>query len=162
MLKLPDLVLFEKCNGQWEKYEEMLYGYFKEDFIDKRPKQFLGLRVGLKKHPKFKNKEATFWHFITDGKDELERKPDIRRCERIRWPKPIIENYKNEKIKFWENNRGRKNNICLCYGDWEYLVVLRKGKDYILPWTAYCPHSEYTKLKWKKEYEEYKKANTAL
>src|SRR3989339_840276 len=118
MIKLPDLILFEKYNGIWEDYEEALYSFFKEDFIDNRPKKFRGLRVGLKKYPKFKNKEATFWHFITEGKDELKRNPDIRRCERIRWPKPIIENNEDESIKIWENITGSKNNICLCYGNW--------------------------------------------
>jgi len=121
MIKLPDLILFEKYNGIWEDYEEALYSFFKEDFIDNRPKKFRGLRVGLKKYPKFKNKEATFWHFITEGKDELKRNPDIRRCERIRWPKPIIENNEDESIKIWENIRGSKNNICLCYSDSSFI-----------------------------------------
>lgn len=157
---LPNLVLF---NGDWAKYEEILYAYFKDDFIDNRPKKFMGLRIGLKKYPKYKNKEATFWHFISEGKIETERVPDLRRCERIRWPKPIIENTEDNKIKVWENIRGNEKNICLCYGDWEYLIILRKRKDYILPWTAYCPHTNKTKLKWQREYNEYcgKKANTA-
>lgn len=34
-------------------------------------------------------KEATFWHMIQEGRIEEDRTPDIRRCERIRWPKPI-------------------------------------------------------------------------
>jgi len=159
---LPDIVFFKDHNGVWEEYEEVLYSYFKNDFIHNKLKKFRELRVGLKKHPKYKNKEATFWHFISEGEKEDERLPDFRRCERIRWPKPIIENNSSENVRFWENTRGSKNNICLCYGDWEYLVVLRKKKDYVLPWTAYYPYSEHTKLKWKKEYEKYnKKANTA-
>jgi len=164
MLVLPDLILFENYDSDWNQYEEVLYSYFKVDFINNKPKPFRGLRIGLKKHPQYKNKEATFWHFITEGKNESERYPDFRRCERIRWPKPIIENDQNEDVKVWENTRGAKSNICLCYGDWEYLVVLRKGNGYVLPWTAYYPYTEYTKLKWKKEYEEYcnKKANIAF
>jgi hypothetical protein len=163
MLKLPELVLFEDCGGDWQEYEEALYSYFRKDFIDNRPKEFMGLRVGLKKHPTFKNKEITFWHFITEGKIEDSRFPDIRRCERIRWPKPIIENSKDENVKVWENERGGNKNICLSFGDWEYLVVLRKYDDYILPWTAYCPSGDHTRLKWKKEYNNYcKKANTAF
>jgi len=159
MLKLPDLILF---GGDWEQYENILYDYFKEDFIINRPKEFRGLRIGLKKYPTFKDKEATFWHFITEGKDELKRAPDFRRCERIRWPKPIIENNTADEIKVWENTRNSKTNICLCYGDWEYLVVLRKLKNYVLPWTAYYPYTEHTKLRWKKEYEKFcKNANTA-
>lgn len=163
MLKLPELILFDNYNGNWEEYEEALYSCFENDFIKNKLKDFRGIRVGLKKYPKFKNKEATFWHFITEGENELKRNPDIRRCERIRWPKPIMENNKNENIKFWENKRGKNKNICLCYGNWEYLVVLRKRKDYVLPWTAYYPYTEKTKNKWQNEYEEYcENANTAF
>ena len=164
MLNLPDLILFEDYNSDWNQYEEILYYHFKVDFVDNKPKPFRGVRIGLKKYPQYKNKEATFWHFITEGDNEPERYPDLRRCERIRWPKPIIENNEHEDIKVWENIRGAKSNICLCYGDFEYLVILRKGNGYVLPWTAYYPFTEYTKSKWKKEYEEYynKKANTAF
>lgn len=157
---LPDLVLF---GGDWIKYEEILYSYFKNDFIDNRLIKFMGLRMGLKKYPTYKNKEATFWHFISEGEEESERVPDLRRCERIRWPRPIMENIEDQTVRMWENIRGNEKNICLCYGDWEYLIVLRKRKDYILPWTTYCPYTNKTKLKWQREFNEYhKKANTAL
>ena len=33
---LPDLVKFSDYGGNWEKYEEALYGFFKQDFIDHR------------------------------------------------------------------------------------------------------------------------------
>ncbi|MNH30689.1 hypothetical protein D3C79_909980 [compost metagenome] len=44
-------------------------------------------RLGLKRHPVIQGKEATFWHMISEGNDEAERLPDLRRCERIRWPR---------------------------------------------------------------------------
>jgi len=49
-----------------------------------------GKRLGLKRHPMTQNKEATFWHMIQEGSVESERIPDIRRCERIRWPRPSV------------------------------------------------------------------------
>jgi len=162
ILKLPDLILFENYSGDWELYLDAIYSFFKKDFIESKP-SYKGIKLGLKKYPMYKNKEATFWHFVSEGEMENERTPDLKRCERIRWPRPIIENPDSDNIKFWENKRGLKENICLCFGEWEYLVVLRKGNNYLIPWTAYCSKYEHTKRKWEKEYNEYivQKANTA-
>lgn len=87
---LPDLVLFEDFDGDWGKYLDVIYAYFKKDFADSQP-VFRGKRLGLKRHPLSQGKEATFWHMISEGENEDERLPDLRRCERIRWPKPTIE-----------------------------------------------------------------------
>lgn len=161
MLKLPELVCLNDYNGDWDKYLEIIYSFFKKDFIDSRP-QFKGIKISLKKYPKLNGKEATFWHLISEGKIEQKKIPDMRRCERIKWPRPIIENYQDENIRYWENKRMNEERVCLCFGEWEYLVVLSKRKGYILIWTAYPVTYGHTKIKLKKEYEEYSlKANTA-
>lgn len=80
---LPDLVLLESFEGNWDRYIEAVYQYFKKDFVDSRP-LFRKKRMGLKKHPLENGKEATFYHFTSEGNDESDRKPDLRRCERIR------------------------------------------------------------------------------
>lgn len=161
MLKLPKLVLFEDYHGNWEEYVEALYSYFKQDFVDKKI-YYRRIKLCLKKYPLFKNKEATFWHLISEGETEDERLPDMRRCERIRWSKPIIENSGDGDIKVWENIRGNQSNICLCYGNWDYLVVLRKRKRYLLFWTAYPVFENHRKRKLKREFAmSQQKANTA-
>ena len=102
---LPPLVLF---GGDWDVYEEEIYNWFRRDFVESKP-AFPNHRVALKRLPMFKNKEATFWHFISAGPAENDRVPDMRRCERIRWPKPIIESYTEQpsvlqdRIVWWKN-----------------------------------------------------------
>jgi hypothetical protein len=83
---LPPLVLFEGYNGDWTHYLEAIYALFKANFVDSKP-LFRGIRLGLKRYPLTYNKEATFWHFIQEGQFEAERTPDLRRCERIGWPR---------------------------------------------------------------------------
>jgi hypothetical protein len=61
-------------------------------------------------------------------------------------------------LKVWENTRGNKTNILIFHEGEEYLVVLRKAKDYILPWTAYLVTYKARKEKLLKEYQAYIKS----
>ena len=158
---LPLLVLLSDYEGNWERYLNAIYNYFKKDFIDSRP-AFRGQRLGLKKHPIEKGKEATFWHFISEGDNEEGRIPDLRRCERIRWPRPIIENADEPIIKVWRNKRKNDNRILLWLESQEYLVILAERKGYLLPWTAYLVIEEHRKKKLQREYEAFKNANAAF
>ncbi len=165
---LPELVIFESYDNNWNKYLEALYGFYKIDFLDNKPK-YKNKDVGVKRLPMYEGKESNFWHLIQESyqtKEEEDRIPDLRRCERIRWPKPIIENVKNSRVLVWENTRhnkaGIENNVCFWFKNKEYLVVLRKRKKYFLLWTAYPVIKEHTKRKLWKEYEAYKKAGDAI
>ncbi len=151
---LPDLVLFKNYGGDWPRYLDALYEFFKKDFIESSS-TFEGRRLGLKRHPLSQGKEATFWHMITEGADESTRQPDMLRCERIRWPRPIIEHPSHRAVKMWKNVRGTETRICLWLESLEYLVVLADRKGYLLPWTAYVTDKPHTKRKLKKEFEEF-------
>jgi hypothetical protein len=159
---LPPTVLFTDYGGDWPKYLEGLYSFFKKDFIQNKLPKFAGKRMGLKRHPLLDGKEATFWHIITEGKVEDERLPEMRRCERIRWPRAIIEQAANinANIKIWKNIRSNQkrrgeSRICLWFEKKEYLVVLADRGDYILPWTAYPVTMGHGKRKLQKEYEKF-------
>ena len=161
MLELPNLIKF---SGDWKKYEAELYAVFKKDFLESRLR-LKSLPVGIRKEPKEKGKEATFWHITTFGKKEKERLQDLRKCERICWIKPIIESFPHKDIKVWLNRRGRDERICLCYGNCEYLVVLRKMPKYVLLITAYPVKNPQTKTQLQNQRQYYlrsKKTNTAL
>lgn len=157
---LPPLVLFENFQGDWVKYEDALYEFFKKDFIHSTP-TFLGEKLGLKRHPLRDGKEATFWHFIRSGPIEEERQPDISRCERIRWPRPSIDNAQDSSIKVWENTRGCEKRICIWIEQENYLIVLARRNGYLLPWTAYCDDSPHFKRKLQKEYEAFHRTKKA-
>lgn len=152
---LPSLILLEQSNGDWGKYLDTIYSVFRRDFVDSKP-NFQGRRVGLKRHPLADGKEATFWHFISTGKGEDQRTPDLRRCERISWPRPIMEAVGNGKIRIWENLRDGEKRIVIALPDFSYVVVVADRGAYVLPWTAYVVVREHQKQKLRREYKAYK------
>ncbi len=109
---LPDLILFESFDGDWERFLDVIYEAFKADFVTSKP-NWQGRRLALKRHPLSRGKEATFWHMISEGNNEESREIDLRRCERIRWPRPVIERSEEEEIKVWKNRRKGETRICL-------------------------------------------------
>ena len=151
---LPALEPLGNYNGDWNVYLAAIYAIFKNDFVDDKP-VFQGRRLALKRYPITNGKEATFWHFIQKGKVEEDRVPDFRRCERIRWPRPVIEHDSDDSVKIWWNRRGRERRICLWVESEEYLVVLTDRSTYVLPWTAYLVVRSHQKKKLQREYEEY-------
>lgn len=156
-LELPELIELSEFGGNFANYLEAVYEIFVNDFILKRH-TFRGLRLGLKKHPISEGKEATFWHMTSEGENEQNRLPDMRRLERIKWPAFIIDNNEHPYLRVWENTRGTKTNILILHERENYIVILRKGNGYVLPWTAYLIEHEWRKKKFIKEYEEYIKS----
>lgn len=154
---LPPLVVLEDSGGDWNKYLEIIYDYFKKDFIESRP-LFRGTRLALKRHPVSEGKEATFWHMTSEGKDEASRTPDLRRCERIRWPRPIIEEADAKGLKVWVSIRNNENRINIWLEGEDYVVVLAQRKDYLLPWTAFLVTFNHTRRRLQKEFESYRRA----
>lgn len=152
---LPQLILMEDYNGNWDYFFKAVYQTFCEDFVDDKP-YFRGQRLGLKRRPEYDGKSATFWHMISDGEVEAERTPDLRRCERISWPRPSIENESSIDVKVWAEKNGGDRRILLWNEAVSYLVVLNKRKDYILPWTAYSVEYDHQKRKLNKRWERYK------
>lgn len=156
-LELPELIELSQFGGNFAQYLEAVYDIFTNEFIRNRP-TFRGVRLGLKKYPVTDGKEATFWHMTSEGDDEQNRLPDLRRLERIKWPSFIINNSEHPYLRVWENSRGSKTNILIMHEEENYVVILRKGNGYLLPWTAYLIEYEWRKKKFIKEYEEYIKS----
>ena len=156
---LPSLVLLQEYNGDWKQYIEAVYDYFKSDFIISKPR-FGHRAIRLKRYPLLEGKEATFWHVTSEGKTENQRIPDLRRCERIRWPRPIIDHYTNEVIRCWTNERRLERRIVLWFYEQNYVVVLADRKKYVLLWTTYIVSYKHTREKLWREYEDAKKRLT--
>jgi hypothetical protein len=164
VFELPEIINLSDYGGNFAKYLEAVYQIFKNDFVDDKP-TFRGKKLGLKKFPLVEGKEYTFYHMTHEGNIENERTPDLRRMERIGWPRPMIDGSEHQYLKVWRNTRrgkgGTKNRILILHEHERYLVVLDDRTDYILPWTAYLIQGN-TELKKKlKEYEAYIKAETA-
>ena len=153
---LPPLVRLSDYGGDWDRYLDALYKHFESDFVKNRP-QFRGRRLGLKRHPLLEGREATFWHIISEGRDEASRTPDLRRCERIRWIRAVIEHADDPAVKVWENTRQGEFRVCLWLEEQEYLAVLADRKEYLLPWTAYMVTRSHRKGKLQSEFEKWQR-----
>ena len=147
---LPPLVEMSAYGGDWPRYEAALYGFFRADFITSAP-LFRGKRVGLKRHPVIQGKEATYWHCISEGKAEADRLPDMRRCERIRWPRPCIEH--EAELKVWTEERNGEDRIHLWLEMEGYLVVLAIRNGYVILWTTFFVKHEHERRKFNRRYE---------
>jgi len=154
---LPDIIELDTYEGDWNAYLQAVYAIFLKDFVHNKP-VFRGQRLGLKKYPEFDGKSATFWHFISEGAVEDKRTPDLRRCERIGWPAPVIHNSTDSLVRCWENTRKGDRRIVLWLVPEDYVVVLSKRDGYLLPWTAYILSNQHSKDKLGREYQAYKKA----
>src|SRR5438132_14165658 len=107
MMPAPHLLPFD---GDWNRYEETVYEAFLNTFV-RVDIRFCGLRVKAQYRPETRGKGFSFWHTISSApektnRDENDRIPDIRRCERISWISWMIENANEEGFCWWENERG--------------------------------------------------------
>lgn len=164
VFELPEIIELSEFGGNFTTYLEAVYEIFKRDFVDSKP-SFRGKKLGLKKFPIVEGKEYTFYHMTHEGDIENDRIPDLRRMERISWPRPMIDESEHPYLKVWRNTRrgegGIKSRILILHESERYLVVLDERKDYILPWTAYLIRGETKFARYLKEYEAYKNAETA-
>jgi len=159
-LVFPDLIYFEDYNGNFQAYLSAVYAVFENDFIRSQPR-YEGLKVAVRKYPKADGLHRTFYHITHEGEDENNRQPGIRRMERIRYPKFVVEQNQHPEILIWKNRRGNDERILLYNESENYIVVLTERKEFYLFITAYMVDTEHRKRSLLKEYEAYKKAKTA-
>ena len=163
VFSLPDIIELTEFGGNFSDYLEAVYQIFKTDFVDSKP-TFKGTRLGLKRYPLVEGKEYTFYHFTHEGDIENDRLPDLRRMERIAWPRPMIDS-EHEYLKVWRNTRrgkgGTKNRILILHEAERYLIILDDRGDYILPWTAFLIKGNTQLKKHIREYDEFIKAEAA-
>ncbi len=133
----PALLPFNAFGGDWNAYETELHRIFMAE-IAQGGLHFRGWPVNCCRLPETAGRWASFWHLVQEGRVEDDRTPDLRRCERIRWVRWIIESAgTHPEIDEWQNSRGSETNSLLWYRK-EYLVVLARRRDYWLLKTAYC------------------------
>ena len=164
---LPELLLLEDSEGDWSRYLERLHRKFVADFVDTTA-HWPGKRVGLKRHPEHDGKSATFWHMLSDGKSEADRLPDFRRCERIGWPRPMMDEFDESppdstgcRLIWWKETRGREKRYLLATVDFSYIVVVADRGDFVLPWTAFVVEHDHQRKRHRKTYEKFWNARKA-
>jgi hypothetical protein len=154
---LPEPLCF---GGNWDQFINIVYAVFKRDFINTRP-IYKTLPVNHDTRI-IDGREAGFWHIVQ--KDEplvKERVPDLRRCERVPWPKPIIENSNDKSISVWKDERKkpgrpRQIRVLIWLEDLDYIIVLRERPREMILITAYCIEFESHRQKLRKERDGYK------
>ena len=160
---LPELVEFDGDWNNFGEYEDKVYEAFLGDFRHRPPPDLYGVRVSLRRYPEYQGKDASFWHLVTEGKIEDSRYPVVERCERIRWPRAILERASTEKdLPVWRSCRRKGERALVALQDFSYVVVLdkRQGKDgqYLLLLTAFPVEHQHRRDKLRKEHDEWTKA----
>lgn len=156
---LPELIPLSRYSGNFARYLEALYGIFRRDFVHTQP-IYRGRRCYCDARPDGEDgRECGFWHIVTEGKSETDRTPSLRRCERIAWPRAIIEAADTSLVRKWESSRkrpgkGRQTRLSMAPSDFSYLVVLRPTSSAYVLVTAFYLESERQREKKRKEYEE--------
>lgn len=151
---LPQLVTL---NGNWDKYVDTLYKYYHFDFVV-NPLTFENRPVYARFKPAHQDKGFTFWHLISEGEKESERTPDLKRCERIRWPRSIIERANTSDICTWNTQRPYKGTVQTRVNfstpDFDYIVVLAENVNCFYLITAYPVDSLRKREKLRREWKE--------
>lgn len=147
-------------------YEDRIYAIFRHDFIDSHP-SFDGLRVSVRRQKEETDgKWAGFFH-ITSVEDYTtgERNVDLRRCERIRFPRKTIDNAKDcpqchyevcDAPLIWRKHKHGHDRLYILIESERYLVVLEPHKDrgYCMLVTAYYVDHDHSFNKLLKEYDQ--------
>jgi hypothetical protein len=146
---LPELL---EWRGDWSSFVEQVYAEFRADLLE-APAHFQGQRVAVRRDPLDQGKVAGFWHAISEGSDEEERIPDLRRCERIRWIRALVECPDPAEVRVWETKRGSDRRVLFALDDFSYVVVLAKRRSYMLFLTAFLVKKRHRRRKLEKEWK---------
>ena len=154
---LPEIIPLSEYGGDFQAYLRAVYRVFRRDFVSSQP-SFRSRHCYCDSRLDSDGLECGFWHIITDGNIESERVPNLRRCERIAWPRALIEAADSPLVRVWESYRkrpgeGRQLRISLAPGDFSYLVVLKPTSKAFILVTAFYLENEYQREKRRREYE---------
>lgn len=139
----------EKANvNPWtEDTYEMLYEIFCLDIRD-YDLRYIGNNVWI--FPDIEDgKEKIFWHLTTRSGErkkiprrkrkfypegqadtEIERLPDLRRCERLLWVKPLIEHPSEPEVFAWDYEEGDLTiKTYIWIKDYDFVVIMKKYPD---------------------------------
>ena len=147
--------------NDFKSYEDQLYEIFM-DIYEAGTIMYNGTPVKMKHFPPDYGERSGFYHLTCENYEhtgrEEDRSPDLRRCERLKWPQEVIENcaVNCSDLLVWENSRYGKQNILLFCPQLDYLVVLGKRNGYLLLTTAYPVRYRNRRENLLCEYERYK------
>lgn len=130
-----------------------LYLIFRAGFVDCQA-SYNGLPVWI--FPEREDgKEKIFWH-LTSRDQDGERLPDLRRCERLPWSRPILDNHHlGMEVLAWDYDEGHgvtKTYVWL--QNYDFVVIMKKYPDATRRLiTSFWLEYENTKRKMRKKYQ---------
>jgi len=145
---MPDWLPEMATVNPWsEATYEMLYEIFCRDIRDYNLR-YIGNNVWIFREME-DGKEKIFWHltarktiqkkiprrkrkFYPDGQTDIEpeRLPDLRRCERLPWVKPLIEHPSKSEVLAWDYEEGdRTIKTYIWIKDHDFVVIMKKYPD---------------------------------
>lgn len=144
---LPALLLMEECGNSWDVFRARVFSEFGRTLVEDQAK-YQDCWVRCPAHTPDDDQHGTFWHCVSDGRPG-ERLPDLRRMERIRWIRGIIENAASSEVECWTTVRDGSTHHVLWYLE-EYVVILaervrvRDGMRYFVLKSAYVTDRLHT------------------
>jgi hypothetical protein len=156
---LPEALRWEDFGGDWNRFLAAIYRIFERDF--KRSKPNYGGHPVTYDAEMENGKEAVFWHVTTSVDDAThERVPDLRRCERISWLRPIIEHSNDKVLKVWREKRRTGARIHFWLEEFDYLVVLAERPRAVILVTAIHIDSKHTRRNLRKRWGKFSRKQT--
>lgn len=160
MIKLPPLINFNDYDS-YQEYIDTVYRFFEDDFLKNA---VYYLKEKIRCDSKIEDgKICTFWHIATNKFSDKDRAPDMARCARIQWIKPIIEKHRSKNVYVWEKTKKGRRRIYFCLNDWSYLIIVEKrinklkenpSKYYLVLYTAFPIDEDWYKESLKKEFQD--------
>ena len=155
---LPEIIELTDYGGNVDDYENVIHekylNIFRNPPIYFRTKSIIPIVYPIQ----HKGRHWTFSHLTSNGygsKIENERQYDLRRCERVVWIKPILENIDNPCLKKWRQTSRHKNRIAIWDEVNEILIVLEEAKRCFKLITTFLPLSIRHIDHYRDEYNEY-------
>ena len=151
---LPKIVTLEEFKGDSVEYLNHLHEIFLSGFVKNKPT--------IDGKPIYHDNRVIdgsgrcecFIHLTTcDDQSTGERNFDPRRCERLSWVKPTIDNQKDvTAVKVWVVRKKGRNKLNLLIESERYHIVLTMSKKAYALTTAYYVDQNHTFRKLLKEY----------
>lgn len=138
-----------------------LFEIFKKDLIE-NPLLLSDVRIKYdkktSKHPQFKGLPVGFEHICTRKSDHSQKRNfDPVRANKIGWIRPIIENYQNNRIKYFEKlHFNGQNQKFFWHEEKDYVVIIRDINTKLILITAFTV-DKINKKRYKNDYYAYKK-----
>ncbi|WP_146087738.1 hypothetical protein [Rathayibacter sp. AY1D7] len=139
------------------------YAQYEADFLNSSPSWPIdGKRFAIKRQPLVEGQCHTYWHIISEGDDEETRSPVLARCERVGWPRELLNEFaavhpaaSSDRVCWWAVKRGSELRFNIALADFSYLVVVADRGDYVLLWTAFPIEHSNRRRKLQRQFDEY-------